>query len=46
MDSQLKILKECDAFAQKKASEVSATALQELVEKEQVADNIMCGLNQ
>ena len=45
MDSQLKVLKEYDSFSQEKASEVSTTALQELVEKEQAADNIMCGLN-
>ena len=45
VDSQLKVLKEYDAFAQEKASEVSAAALQELVEKEQAANNIMCGLN-
>ena len=45
VDSQLKVLKEYDAFAQEKASEASAAALQELVEKEQAADNIMRGLN-
>ena len=45
MDTQLKVLKEYDAFAQKKVSEASATVLQELVEKEQAADNIMRGLN-
>ena len=45
MDSQLTVLKEYDAFAREKASEASTTALQELVEKEQAADNIMCGLN-
>ena len=45
VDIQLKVLKEYDAFAQEKAREVSATALQELVEKEQAADNIMRGLN-
>ena len=44
-DSQLKVLKDYDAFAQEKASEASAAALQELVEKEQVADDIMRGLN-
>ena len=37
-DSQLKVLKEYDAFAQEKASEASAAALQELVEKEQAAE--------
>ena len=45
VDTQLKVLKEYDAFAQKKVSETSATVLQELVEKEQAADNIMHGLN-
>ena len=45
VDSQLKVLKEYYAFAQEKASEASAAALQDLVEKEQVADNIMHGLN-
>ena len=45
VDNHLKVLKEYDAFAQEKASEASATALQELVEKEQAADNIMHGLN-
>ena len=44
-DSQLKVLKEYDAFAQEKASEASAVALQELVEKEQAADDIMWSLN-
>ena len=44
-DSQLKVLKEYDAFAQEKASKASAAALQELVEKEQAADDIMRGLN-
>ena len=45
MDIQLKVLKEYDAFAQEKASEASMETLQELVEKEQAADNIMRGLN-
>ena len=45
VDSQLKVLKEYDAFAQEKASEASTTTLQEMVEKEQAADNIMHGLN-
>ena len=45
MDTQLKVLKEYDAFAQKKASEASAAVLQAFVEKEQAADNIMRGLN-
>ena len=44
-DSQLKILKEYDAFAQEKASKALATTLQEIVEKEQAADDIICGLN-
>ena len=34
VDSQLKVLKQYDAFAQEKASEASTIALQELVEKE------------
>ena len=45
VDTQLKVLKEYHAFSQEKASQTSATVLQELVEKEQAADNIMCGLN-
>ena len=45
MDNQLKVLKEYDAFAQEKVSEASIVALQELVEKEQEADDIMHGLN-
>ena len=45
VDNQLKVLKEYDAFAQEKASEVSTATLQEIVEKEQAADNIMHGLN-
>ena len=44
-DSQLKVLKEYDAFAQEKSSEASTVALQELVEKEQAANDIMHGLN-
>ena len=34
-----------DAFAQEKANEASTTTLQELVEKEQVAEDIMRSLN-
>ena len=34
VDTQLKFLKEYDAFAQKKASKASTAVLQELVEKE------------
>ena len=45
VDSQLKVLKEYDAFAREKASKASMTVLQELVEMEQAADNIMRGLN-
>ena len=45
VDTQLKVLKEYAVFAQQKASEASAAVLQELVEKEQATDNIMCGLN-
>ena len=44
-DSQLKVLKEYDAFAQEKANEASATTLQEIVEKEQEAEDIMRNLN-
>ena len=45
MDTQLKVLKEYDAFVQEKFREAPAIVLQELVEKEQAADNIMRGLN-
>ena len=45
VDHQLKVLKEYDAFAQEKANEASATTLQEIVEKEQVAEDIMHSLN-
>ena len=45
VDIQFKILKEYDAFAQDKASEVSSAVLLELVEKEKVADDIMHSLN-
>ena len=45
MDSQLKILKEYDAFAQEKASEASTTTVKEIVEKEQAANDIMRNLN-
>ena len=44
VDTQLKILKEYDAFMQNKTNEASAAVLQELVENEQAADNIMRGL--
>ena len=45
VDSQLKVLKEYDAFAQEKASETSSATLQEIVEKEQAAEDIMHSLN-
>ena len=45
VDTQLKVLKEYVAFAQTKASEASAAVLQELVDREQAADNIMRSLN-
>ena len=45
LDNQLKFLKEYDAFAQEKASEVSSTTLQEIMEKEKVAEDIMHSLN-
>ena len=45
VDSQFKILKEYDAFAQEKASEASSAVLQELVEKEKAPDDIMHSLN-
>ena len=45
MDNQLKVLKEYDAFAQEKANKASAATLQEIVEKEQAAEDIMCSLN-
>ena len=45
VDSQFKILKEYDAFAQEKTSEASFAILQELVEKEKAADDIMHSLN-
>ena len=44
-DNQLKVLKEYDAFAQEKANEASAATLQEIVEKEQAAEDIMHSLN-
>ena len=44
-DNQLKVLKEYDAFAQEKANEASAATLQEIVEKEQAAKDIMHNLN-
>ena len=44
-DNQLKVLKEYDVFAQEKANEASAATLQEIVEKEQAAEDIMRSLN-
>ena len=44
-DNQLKVLKEYDSFAQEKANEASAATLQEIVEKDQVAEDIMHILN-
>ena len=44
-DTQLKVLKEYDAYAQKQAGEASAEVLQDLSKKEQAADNIMRSLN-
>ena len=44
-ESQLKILKTYDTFAQEKANEVSSSVLQELVEKEKAADDIIHNLN-
>ena len=41
MDNQLKFLKEYDVFAQENANEASTTTLQEIVEKEQAAEDIM-----
>ena len=45
MESQLKILKNYDTFAKEKANEVSSSVLQELVEKEKAADDIIYNLN-
>ena len=44
-NNQLKVLKEYDAFAQEKANEAYATIVQEIVEKEQAAEDIMRSLN-
>ena len=38
-------MKAYDTFAQEKANEVSSSALQELVEKEKAADDIIHNLN-
>ena len=44
-ESQLKFLKTYDTFAQEKAKEVSSSMLQQLVEKEKAADEIIHNLN-
>ena len=44
-DNQLKFLKEYDVFAQEKANEASAATLQEIVEKDQAAKDIIHSLN-
>ena len=44
-ESQLKILNTYDTFAQEKANEVSSSVLQELVEKEKAANDIIHNLN-
>ena len=45
VDNQLKVLKEYDVFALEKSNEASTATLQEIVEKEQVAKDIMHSLN-
>ena len=45
VDTQLKVLKDYDAFAQQRDTETTAEVLQELVEKEQAADRIIRDLN-
>ena len=45
MENQLKVLKEYDAFAQEKANKASAATLQEIVDKEEAAKDIMRSLN-
>ena len=44
-ENQLKVLKEYDVFTQEKANEASAATLQEIVEKEQAAEDIMHSLS-
>ena len=44
-ESQLKVLKTYATFAQEKDNELSSSALQELVEKEKAADDIIHNLN-
>ena len=44
-DIQLKVLKEYYTFAQGKSNKASEETLQEMVEKEQAADDIICSLN-
>ena len=43
-ESQLKLLKTYDTFAQEKANTESSSVLQELVEKEKAADHILHNL--
>ena len=45
VDNQLKVLKDYDAFTQEKASKASSTKLQEIVEKEQAAKDIIHKIN-
>ena len=45
VDNQLKVLKEYDAFAQDKANEALVETLQEILEKEQAAKDIIRSLN-
>ena len=45
VDTQLSILKEYHTFAQQKVNETTAVVLQELVDREQAAENIMRSLN-
>ena len=44
-ESQLKVLKSYDSFAQERANTDSSSVLQELVEKEKAADDILQDLN-
>ena len=43
-ESQLKLLKTYGTFAQEQANTESSSVLQELVEKEKAADDILCNL--
>ena len=44
MESQLKLLKTYDTFAQERADTDSSSVLQELVEKEKVVDDVLHNL--